>query len=45
MSWAGSRSPTMFPQKETWRVTLTSPVINQGRKVVFLIGGADKARC
>src|SRR5271163_1882207 len=31
------------PQKETWRVTLTSPVINQGRKVVFLIGGADKA--
>jgi 6-phosphogluconolactonase len=31
------------PQKETWRVTLTSPVINQGRKVIFLIGGADKA--
>ncbi len=31
------------PQKETWRVTLTSPVINQGRKVVFLIGGMDKA--
>ena len=31
------------PQKETWRVTLTAPVINQGRKVVFLIGGADKA--
>ena len=31
------------PQKETWRVTLTSPVINQGRKVVFLIGGTDKA--
>ncbi len=30
------------PQKETWRVTLTSPVINQGRKVVFLIGGTDK---
>jgi 6-phosphogluconolactonase len=32
------------PQKETWRVTLTSPVINQGREVVFLIGGADKAK-
>jgi 6-phosphogluconolactonase len=31
------------PQKETWRVTLTAPVINQGRKVIFLIGGADKA--
>lgn len=31
------------PQKETWRVTLTSPVINQGRKVIFLIGGTDKA--
>lgn len=31
------------PQKEAWRVTLTAPVINQGRKVVFLIGGADKA--
>ncbi len=31
------------PQKETWRVTLTSPVINLGRKVVFLIGGTDKA--
>jgi 6-phosphogluconolactonase len=31
------------PQKNTWRVTLTAPVINQGRKVVFLIAGADKA--
>ncbi len=35
--------PNHVLQKETWRVTLTSPVINQGRKVAFLIGGADKA--
>jgi 6-phosphogluconolactonase len=34
--------PNHVLQKETWRVTLTSPVINQGRKVIFLIGGADK---
>ncbi len=31
------------PQKDTWRVTLTSPVINRARHVVFLIAGADKA--
>jgi 6-phosphogluconolactonase len=31
------------PQKDTWRITLTWPVINQGRKVLFLIAGADKA--
>ncbi len=31
------------PQKETWRVTLTWPVINQGRYVCFLIEGAAKA--
>jgi 6-phosphogluconolactonase len=31
------------PQKETWRVTLTWPVINQGREVVFLIEGEKKA--
>lgn len=34
--------PNHVLQKETWRVTLTSPVINEGRKVIFLIGGADK---
>ncbi|MBN9616659.1 MAG: 6-phosphogluconolactonase [Acidobacteriales bacterium 59-55] len=32
------------PQKDTWRITLTWPVINQGREVVFLIEGADKAQ-
>ncbi len=29
-------------QKETWRITLTSPVINQARHVAFLIEGAAK---
>jgi len=28
---------------DMWRVTLTRPVINQGRQVFFLIAGADKA--
>ena len=31
------------PQMNTWRITLTWPVINQGKEVVFLIEGADKA--
>jgi 6-phosphogluconolactonase len=31
------------PQKDTWRVTLTWPVINHARSVFFFIGGADKA--
>jgi len=31
------------PQKDTWRITLTWPVINQGTSVFFLIGGKDKA--
>ncbi len=31
------------PQKDTWRITLTWPVINHGRRVVFLIEGAAKA--
>jgi 6-phosphogluconolactonase len=30
--------------KDAWRVTLTSPVINQGASVFFLIGGPDKAQ-
>jgi 6-phosphogluconolactonase len=31
------------PQKDTWRITLTKPVINQGHEVAFLIEGAAKA--
>ena len=31
------------PQKDTWRITLTWPVINQAHEVVFEIGGAAKA--
>ena len=31
------------PQKDTWRLTLTWPVIIQGRDVAFLIEGAEKA--
>jgi 6-phosphogluconolactonase len=31
-------------QKDTWRITLTWPVINNASSVFFLIGGADKAK-
>jgi 6-phosphogluconolactonase len=31
------------PQMNTWRITLTWPVINQASSVFFLIGGKDKA--
>lgn len=31
------------PQKDTWRLTLTWPVITQGREVAFLIEGKAKA--
>ena len=31
------------PQKDTWRITLTAPVINEALDVVFLIAGEDKA--
>ena len=31
------------PQKETWRITLTSPVINSGVEVAFLIEGGAKS--
>jgi 6-phosphogluconolactonase len=31
------------PYRNTWRITLTWPVINHASSVFFLIGGADKA--
>jgi 6-phosphogluconolactonase len=31
-------------QKDTWRITLTWPVINQGREAAFLIEGATKTQ-
>ena len=31
------------PQKDTWRLTLTWPVITQGREVAFLMEGTEKA--
>jgi 6-phosphogluconolactonase len=31
------------PQRETWRVTLTWPVINHARSVFFLVSGEQKA--
>jgi len=35
--------PNHVPQKDAWRITLTWPVINQGRQVAFLIEGEAKA--
>ena len=40
---AGDGQPRA-PQKDTWRITLTWPVINNASSVFFLIGGADKAQ-
>jgi 6-phosphogluconolactonase len=36
--------PNRVPQKDTWRITLTWPVINQGREVAFLIEGEEKTQ-
>jgi 6-phosphogluconolactonase len=36
--------PNHVPQKDTWRITLTWPVINQGREVAFLIEGTAKTQ-
>lgn len=35
--------PNQVPQKDTWRLTLTWPVINQGQDVSFLLKGSAKA--
>jgi 6-phosphogluconolactonase len=37
-------TPNQVPQKDTWRITLTWPVINHASSVFFLIAGADKAK-
>lgn len=31
------------PAQDTWRMTLTFPVLNAGRQVLFVVTGADKA--
>ena len=31
------------PSQESWRMTLTFPVLNAGREVLFVVTGADKA--
>jgi 6-phosphogluconolactonase len=36
--------PNHVPQKDAWRITLTWPVINQGREVAFLIEGPAKTQ-
>jgi 6-phosphogluconolactonase len=36
--------PNHVSQKDAWRITLTWPVINQGREVAFLIEGEAKAQ-
>jgi 6-phosphogluconolactonase len=34
---------TWAPSQRTWRVTLTAPVINAARAILFVVSGSDKA--
>lgn len=36
-------TPVFVPKLETWRVTLTLPVITRAREILFLVSGASKA--
>lgn len=35
--------PNYVPKFDAWRITLTAPVINTAKQVIFLVSGADKA--